>query len=89
MPRHNVKKQKKILFPQRFAYSISEIGLQAHEFIFTIWAVILVEQKMGAPKATVAFGPPKQPLLWGPLFFVPYTRGLILMKIKYAPIVQL
>ena len=31
---------------------------------------------------TLKKGPPKQRLLWGPLFFVPGTRGLTLMKIK-------
>ena len=38
---------------------------------------------------TLKKGPPKQRLLRGPLFFVPDTRGLTLMKIKYDPIVHL
>ena len=37
---------------------------------------------------TLKKGPPKQRLPLGPLFFVPDTRGLTLMKIKYSPIVQ-
>ena len=33
--------------------------------------------------------PRRHRMLWGPLFSVPDTRELTLMKIKYAPNVQL
>ena len=51
------------------------------------------ENKLFPPGAkrenTLKKGPPKQRLLWGPPFSVPDTRGLTLMKIKYAPNVHL
>ena len=38
---------------------------------------------------TLKKGAPKERFLWGPPFSVQYTRDLTLMKIKYAPNVQL